>query len=71
MSPHTQGSLRHMSPPPLYPYEVETDHLIALSTCTPMAEEALPLGGQTGGRDGPRADRAAVVRLCLLPPRNG
>ena len=31
MSPHTQGSLRHMSPPPLYPYEVETDHLIALT----------------------------------------
>ena len=22
---------RHMSPPPLYPYEVETDHLIALT----------------------------------------
>lgn len=31
MSLHTQGSPRHMSPPPLYPYEVETDHLIALT----------------------------------------
>lgn len=31
MSPHTQGSPGHMSPPPLYPYEVETDHLIALT----------------------------------------